>query len=373
MADERDPEFRDDLSLNDENMAEDRNALPLSAGELSAEDSPKRKKSKKSKKSKRKRARSPSPNLPSTSGTRNRKSDHVISESDEDVRPFKGFKPIFSDEDSDDDDVREVQPPPQAKSRRQPPWLNSNTPPGPWQMCPPWMGPYGQYGYPNYWNQWGPEPADQDDCSIEQENPNQELAEDNSASEVPVDPEVSLAKHLQSLDAEEDTGPPIHKDLATLVENLWNKSHKDEMKELMNETKRPTNTPSLDKVSLDDDLVAGISFKSKARRTDYTLHAVHGAIVKTAISLTRLADRNFRKDPQASRQDTIDTAISSIKMLSHSTALLLQARREQFKSMLDPGLLQQISKSKSLQTANASHQLFGGELQKQAKEGQSSI
>ena len=240
-------------------------------------------------------------------------------------------------------------------------------------VCPPWMGPYASYGQYGYWQ---PGPYDQN-WAEESDDEITEVAAAPSATqkETPKevkeqDPEVSIVKHLETMNAETDVGPDISKDLAALIENLWSKSHKEEIKDLYAANKRPQNTPSLEKVALDDDLAAGISYKSKARRTDLTLHSVQGAMVKTAICLTRLADRNFTKDPMASKQDTIDTAISGIKMLAHATSMLMQARREQFKSMLDPALLQQMSKSKALQASNTTHQLFGGELQKQAKEGQ---
>ena len=71
------------------------------------------------------------------------------------------------------------------------------------------------------------------------------------------------------------------------------------------------------------------------------------------------------------RQDTADTVISSLKMLSHGAALLHNARRDQFKQFLDPGVLRRMQQpqAKPLKNTNTSHQLFGGELQKQAKEG----
>lgn len=359
----------EEISLNFDEFvgpfAPDRSILQISTDELSASETRMTRKRKKSKKSKRKRARSPSPALPSTSASK--KPAHVLSESDDDGPAFRGFKPVY-----DDNDEQNEAPAATYSAQKLPPWLNSQTPPGPWQMIyPPWMGPYG---YANYWqgNQDWAEPEGEDDVteSCDPVFTTQDPKEISSDTGVTEPNEVSILKHLQSLNAEDDTGPPINKDLASLIESLWNKSHREDIKELYGANKRPQNTPSLEKVSLDDDLAAGIPFKARARRTDITLHAVQGAIVKTAISLTRLADRNFSKDEKASKQDTIDTAVTSIKILSHATSLLLQARREQFKSMLDPGLLQQISKNKSLQAANSTHQLFGGELQKQAKEGQ---
>ena len=55
------------------------------------------------------------------------------------------------------------------------------------------------------------------------------------------------------MNSETDVGPDISKYLAALLENLWSKSHKEKIKDLYAANKRPQNTPSLEKVSLEDD------------------------------------------------------------------------------------------------------------------------
>ena len=250
------------------------------------------------------------------------------------------------------------------------PWMNANVPPGPWQMYPMSMMPMSAMMQPfpcgNFWQGYPPDQVP----SSDEEKPSTSTAAELPASAAP-ELAPALSKHLQAMSGDEEIGPAIDANLANLMEKVWNKTHREELKTLYEANKRPKNTPSLERVTLDQDLAAGISGKSKAKRTDVTLNSANVAIVKSAIALTKLADRALScEDLDKLRQDTIDSIMDSMKMLAHANSQIHNARREQFKSLMDPGLIQQLTKSKSLESTNASHQLFGGDLQKQAKEGQ---
>lgn len=71
------------------------------------------------------------------------------------------------------------------------------------------------------------------------------------------------------------------------------------------------------------------------------------------------------------RQLMVDKSIEAIKMLSYTASMTHHIRKEQLRFVIDPGLRNRICRKKpaELQEINATHLLFGGDLQKQAKEG----
>ena len=172
-----------------------------------------------------------------------------------------------------------------------------------------------------------------------------------------------------------DVGPSVEASVAKTVERAWNRTHKEDLKEMYLANKRPANTPSLVKVTLDDELAAGIGEKfPRAKRADAIMNSVNNAMVKTAICITKVLDLNMTNMPsQATAQAVNDKATEALKMLAYGTSQLHHARRDHIKNLLDPSVKQQITRNKGLAVTNSSHQLFGGDLHKQAKEGQFSV
>jgi len=251
------------------------------------------------------------------------------------------------------------------------------------------MPPY-PYGYGNY---WGPPPPD---CS-DDENFGPDESEESETEDIAsiADPEqpgsgiicqpkpstaaaspsapgtgVSLAAHVAAITTEEDVGPKVGEDLAKLAELIWSKPQKEDIRDLYTTDKRPQNTPSLQKVQLDDDICAGLADKSKARRSDAVFASINTARTKPAVCLTSPIEVNQKDaDQPGISQRSADHAVNGLKILSYATHLLHQVRRDQLKYVLDPAIRQKLGKNKSLSEINESHQLFGGDTQKQAKEG----
>lgn len=122
-------------------------------------------------------------------------------------------------------------------------------------------------------------------------------------------------------------------------------------------------------MKLDDEIVAVLG-NTKNKRIDATLASVNNSMTKTAVCLARLIDVNHLKaDQPGTSQQSADLAVHALKMLAYGTSLLHSARKDQLKYVLDLSLRQKLGQNKSLQDINESHQLFGGDLQKQAKEG----
>jgi len=254
-----------------------------------------------------------------------------------------------------------------------PEWLNSIVPPGPWNRhgALPYtmMGPFGIPYWSNHADSFVEAPQDSDDekLSVIQAPRLVTATQDDSA------PGVSLKKHEASLADEDEVGAPVADSLAKIVEKIWNRSNKEEIKDLYGAHRRPVNTPSLQKVTLDSDIAMGLSDKSRAKRTDALLHSINNAIAKSAIVITEIMDRNLKapKSPDTC-QFTVDQGIEAMKMLSYATSMLHSTRRDQIKQILDPAVRHQLCKNNTIESTNASHQLFGGDLQKQAKEAKDS-
>lgn len=154
-----------------------------------------------------------------------------------------------------------------------PSWMNQSYPPGPWQPMP--AGPMTM-PMPPHWNMDTEEHSDEwevpDNPDLEDDYPltvNDAAAPQASTSHVDQQGEVSLAKHVDSAYITEDVGPKVSDQLATLIQKLWDKSHKEEIKDLFANNARPENTPSLQKVDLDEDIASGPSDKARPKRMEY--------------------------------------------------------------------------------------------------------
>lgn len=320
-----------------------------------------KRKSKKTKKSKRKRERSITP-IPA----------HEVSDSDDST----SYVPIHDGKSKGktDKQVREFGDKPQMANNFQlPHWMHCNVPPGPWSgmpmpmpynyMAPPYAFGHGFQAWNN--DQGAPQSEDAADSS---EDVDEELSLTVQTPKTTV-ATVSLDKHAEALSTDDEVGPAVSESLANVIGKIWDRNHKEEIKDLYAEHKRPANIPSLQKVALDEDIAIGLSDKSKAKRTDALLHSVNNALVKVAVAFTKVIEQNMISPENTDiRQKTVDQSIAGVKMLAYATSLLHTTRREQIKQVLDPGLKQKLKKN-SIEATNASHQLFGGDLQKIAKEG----
>jgi len=178
---------------------------------------------------------------------------------------------------------------------------------------------------------------------------------------------------LKKADHQHDVGPPVNEDVATLVEKIWNQSLKSDIREIYDKALRPENTPSLQRVELDQEF--RLKHGSKLKRMDVTLKTVNTALLKAAVKLTRLVeDLSTCDDPGAKREELTDEAIDVIRVLSYGTSQLNEVRRENVKSLIiDPDVRTRVSRNRDQGQINSTHCLFGGEISKQAKEGISMV
>ena len=182
----------------------------------------------------------------------------------------------------------------------------------------------------------------------------------------------TLDQFMHNLNDDENVGPNVWPNVATLVEKTWNLPHKEDIKELYVKHKRPGNTPSLEKVTLDREISTGLAERfPAAKRTDAALGFVNNALVKTAVCLTEILHVNqTQMSPEEVAKHTMAKAFDALRILAYGNSHLHNSRRQLIKYTLDPSLRQPLLRNSSLETTNSSHQLFGGEMQKQAKEGQ---
>ena len=187
--------------------------------------------------------------------------------------------------------------------------------------------------------------------------------------------EVSLEKHLKLLNKDNEVGPPVHDNIATYVEGVWNSINKDELRPLYDISRRPQNTPSLQKVDLDEELMTNLSSSRKPKdiaikKADLQLRHIHTAFVKAATSMAQMADLAYSapKD-QDVRQTMLDKSCEVIRILAYGASQVHPIRRNNIKPRLIQPLRQRLDKT-SLQATNNSHFLFGGDLHKQAKDGE---
>ena len=347
---------------------------------------------------KRKRSRSPSKRRRSFSRERSRPKAHPLSDSEPD-KEFLGYAPVYEAHPSGKSH--------KAPVKRQLSSKASVPPQGPWQQFPlaPWPMPmppqsmtmmpqYYDYGYNNYWAPGAPaEASDEENVSLLSDSDDDSQRPEGAINDQPSAPGppaisciprampadkpstsgVSLSAHMQAVSTDNDVGPPVGEDLAQLTELIWGKTHKEEMKSLYTDYKRAPNTPSLQKVQLDEDICRALKDKSRARRSDAVYGSISNALAKTAVCLTSLVEVNQQEaDQPGISQKSADHAVNGLRMLSYANHLLHQVRRDHIKSVL-PALRQNLGKDKDLSEVNESHQLFGGDMQKQVKEGEFTI
>ena len=182
---------------------------------------------------------------------------------------------------------------------------------------------------------------------------------------------VSLNDFMNVLNADQDVGPNVWPNVAALVEKSWNMPHKEDIKSIYTNHKRPGNTPSLQKVTLDSEIAAGLAERfPAAKRNDASLSFVSNALVKSAICLTEILHTNMTQMPaEQIVKLTLSKTFDALRILSYANSHLHNTRRNLIKFALDPNLRQPLCKNATLESTNTSHQLFGGDMHKQAKEG----
>ena len=246
----------------------------------------------------------------------------------------------------------------QRNNKQLPSWLNQNTPPGPWQTqsaraTTPMPGSDDDGDFDNVDTNEAPIPP--------QQNPTHEVMHTKR----------SLEDFMNILGADQDVAPNVWPNVAVLVEKTWNVPHKEDIKAIYTSHKRPGNTPSLEKVSLDDEIATGLAERfPAAKRNDAALSLVGNALVKSAICLTDIINTSMTDmSAEDAAKKTMAASFDALRILSYANAQLLGTRRHMLKYVLDPNLRQPLCKDASLESTNNSHQLFGGDMQKKAKEG----
>ena len=299
---------------------------------------------------------------------------HSLSDSDNSAE-FAGFLPTYT--------KKKTLP---APKKTLPAWLMADTPPGPWQDRSS-----GTTDWPFHLGGSNPRPRNRDTTPMpsdsEEEFSNQPapdiiLEEEQEHMEEPVqmteppnyeamNTDISLDNFLAALNADDNVGPNVWPSVAALVEKSWNMPHKDEIKNLYQTHKRPANTPSLEKVTLDSEIAAGLAERfPAARKTDASLGFVNNAVVKAAVCLTEIMNTNMTQmSPQEMAKATMSKAFDALRILAYGNSHLHNTRRHLLKFALDPALRQPLCKNASLESINSTHQLFGGDMQKKAKEG----
>ena len=207
----------------------------------------------------------------------------------------------------------------------------------------------------------------------EDSEPEDEVQEVNSPSMTyeAMNSNVSLDDFMNVLNADQDVGPNIWPNVAALVEKSWNMPHKEDMKTNYQAHERPGNTPSLQKVTLDAEIASGMEecFPA-AKKNDASLSIVSNALVKSAVCMTEILHTNMTQMPAAEMVKlTLQKTFDALRILSYANAHLHNTRRHMIKFALDPTVRQPLVKNTTLESTNASHQLFGGDMHKQAKEG----
>jgi len=170
----------------------------------------------------------------------------------------------------------------------------------------------------------------------------------------------------------------VHDFIAAYAEGTWNSTNKEEIKQLYDRSKRPANTPSLQKVDLDEELMLNLMSSRKPKdiqmkKLDFQLKALHTAFVKTAATLTEVANLAYTapKD-QDIRQAVLDKSCEMLRIVSYGASQVHPMRRNNIKPRLIHSLRHRLHKT-TLEATNKSHFLFGGDLNKQAKDGESQI
>ena len=182
-----------------------------------------------------------------------------------------------------------------------------------------------------------------------------------------------MDKHLKALTQDNEAGPAVHEFIAAYAEGTWNSSNKEDIKSLYDKAKRPVNTPSLQKVDLDEELLLNLMASRKPKdlqmkKLDFQFKALHTAFVKSATMLTEVANLAYTAPKgQDIRQEVLDKSCEMLRILSYGASQVHPIRRNNIKPRLIHSLRHRLHKT-SLEATNKTHFLFGGD--KQAKEGE---
>ena len=273
------------------------------------------------------------------------------------------------------------------KRRQLPAWLNESSPPGPWQASQQSSWPFS-FGTNAHSTTRATTPMpdtdeEADDFPVDfQVTAHDDHDEPTTGSQMAFPSEQvpsheamhsnrSLEEFMNILGADQDVAPNVWPNVATLVEKTWNVPHKEEIKVLYTNHKRPGNTPSLQKVTLDNEIASGLAERfPAAKRNDSALSLVGNALVKTAVCITDILNTSMTQlSAEEAAKKTMTNAFDALRILSYANAQLHGTRRNLLKYVLDPNLRQPLCREASLESINNTHQLFGGEMQKKAKEG----
>ena len=325
--------------------------------------------------------------------------------SDEFIGFNEKFMPISKKKKSKKGDVSQGVPQPNAF----PQWLNSNVPPGPWQHCPSNMQRKAMSM--NLLRDDDSDSSDGDDNESDEDGsyassrsqfsrdfrpppsymgqpthgPAMPQAQTNTAMAMPQTQAqmntamvqnngVSLEKHLRGLTKDHSAGPEVHDFIATFVAGTWNSSSKEDVKALYEQAKRPANIPCLQKIDMDEELMVNLMASRRPKdiqmkKLDWQLKSVHTAFLKSAMMMTEIANLAFTAGKDVDiRQAVLDKSCETLQILSYGAAQVHPIRRNNVKARLHSSLRQRLHKT-SLEHTNNSHFLFGGDLNKQAKEG----
>ena len=246
-----------------------------------------------------------------------------------------------------------------------------------WNQMPPWMNPMAMsmmWQMPNASN-------DQDQTSDDDDD--DESHDDDMAITIPADvkelnqndplpgdgQKVSLDKHLENASAEEDIGPDVHPQVAKLVSKIWDKEQKSDIKTLFSDSPRPANTPCLQKVDLDEEVLADLSKRPQTKELDFSIRQLHHGITRAAICVTNLLSDVYDKDTP--RQQLADKAVTALRILSYTAQTSHTLRKNQIKPVLFPEIRNKLcTKNASIAAINESHMLFGGDVPAQVKKGE---
>lgn len=180
---------------------------------------------------------------------------------------------------------------------------------------------------------------------------------------------VSLAKHLEAVQSDEELGPPAHKDVAELVHKIWNKEVK-EAKSLFNDVLRPSNVECLQKVDLDEEVLTALAKRQGAKDLDFAVRSIHHTMIRAAMAFTNMLSMIMTAEGKDISQQLADAAISGLKVLSFGSQLTHSFRKNQLRPHIHEDVKAKLcGRSGALEAINTTHLLFGGDIANKVKKG----
>ena len=234
------------------------------------------------------------------------------------------------------------------------------------------------FSYWPYMAMPGPQPQaqpDEDDVQSD-EGPSEEDARSVEDGEVandqedpePEQPGVSLAKYQKLVADDEGVGPPVKTTVADLASKIWNKSVKDDIKELYATHSRPENVPCLQKVGLDEDVLDFVP--AQVKNHDFALKGLNNAFTHAAIVATKIIDTCMSAGQDTDiRQRVLDMAVDNLRIASYGAQSTHSIRTEQIRPLIHPSVKNQLKRKVTLEDINSSHCLLGGDVQTHMKKG----